>query len=441
MNSSSSSSSSFENTSLARLTNGTEEGGSSPPSVFNILVYTGYASTLVFGVLGNLMVIYVLLCSMGIERRNLDAPPESRLMAGTSRAAARDAPTELFTATQRSFMRQRGAMARIRKLYYERLSITNLYLVNLAVSDLLYVLLIPILITTMNVNKWVFGPLVCKLFFTLSYLCQFSSVFILVVLSVDRYLSIKYPTQLNKFRSHGKARMVIALTWLLSALFTLPVSVYTRQDRTACHISWPETVETLQLFSVYSSLFCYFVPVAIIIVLYTKILLRLRELNQNSRLSSVSERRRKSHRKITKMVLMIIICYLVCWSPYWLTQIFFLVYHMLGREFSQLLLILAHLSQMVAYMNSALNPFIYSYMSEAFKTDFKLVINSTDCGKKCVSTACCRAIKSSNSSSANELDEQFVTAPNVLDADSALNNARPQLEPRSALNESTSLPF
>lgn len=80
------------------------------------------------------------------------------------------------------------------------------------------------------------------------------------------------------------------------------------------------------------------------------------------------------------MVLTIVICYIVCWTPYWCYQVFNYVYqHAFEYRQSELLIIISHLVQIIAYMSSALNPFIYSYMSEAFRTSFRLVLDSCNC--------------------------------------------------------------
>lgn len=80
------------------------------------------------------------------------------------------------------------------------------------------------------------------------------------------------------------------------------------------------------------------------------------------------------------MVLTIVICYIVCWTPYWCYQVFNYIYqHAFEYSQSHLLTIISHLVQTIAYMSSALNPIIYSYMSEAFRTSFQLVIESCNC--------------------------------------------------------------
>ena len=49
------------------------------------------------------------------------------------------------------------------------------------------------------------------------------------------------------------------------------------------------------------------------------------------------------------------------------------------KEVSQTHILISPFIYMLAYLSSALNPFIYSYMSEAFRTNFQLELNNCCC--------------------------------------------------------------
>ena len=127
----------------------------------------------------------------------------------------------------------------------------------------------------------------------------------------------------------------------------------------------------LYAFTMYTFTFNYLVPVSLIVVLYMLILRRLLEIKR----ASCSAKKRRSHRRITKMVQAIVICYIISWTPYWFAQIFHYIYqHLLEKSHSIVLRILSHSVQVVAYFSSAINPLIYSYMSESFRVDLKAAI-------------------------------------------------------------------
>ena len=298
----------------------------------------------------------------------------------------------------------------VKRFFKENLSVTNFYLLNLAFSDLFYMLSIPILLCTIFYGRWIFNELFCRFYLASCYVFQCSSVFILIVLSVDRYLSVKYPFKVSAFRKPISARIIITSMWIISFILYSPVFYFSRVLETnevvpTCSIDWPTDWNTTifnnsklleklfafyNLFFVYTFFFNYLVPVIIIIILYTQILCLLHRKN----ISNLKKSKKKT--RVTRMVLAIIVCYVICWTPYWAFQLYNYVVHNYKGSLDeideeerneatilqdQILTILSHFSQVIAYMSSALNPIIYSYMSEAFKTNLKYSVASCCCCK------------------------------------------------------------
>ncbi len=91
------------------------------------------------------------------------------------------------------------------------------------------------------------------------------------------------------------------------------------------------------IFIIYSFVLGFAVPLILILVFYVLVIRRLRtvgpkrkahngtksgstEANTNQQ-SSRTKERKKSHRKVTKLVLTVITVYFVSWAPYWITQV------------------------------------------------------------------------------------------------------------------------
>jgi hypothetical protein len=278
----------------------------------------------------------------------------------------------------------------VRRFAERKLSVTSFYLLNLALSDFLYTFFIPFLMVTMFYEKWIFGRLFCKFYFSIIYLCQFQSVFVMVLLSIDRYISINFPHKLFTFRNNNKPRIIMLFVWFASFLFTTPIMMYANLYNETCSVDWPTEWTTgsnsstatlpyflpLHAFTVYSFVLSYLLPVSIIVILYTKILIRLSKLNK-LRSFKISDRQKKTRRHITKLVLIVIIFYIISWTPYWCMQVFHYINQMLLKYENDLTIaILTHFVQVVAYLSSATNPIIYSYMNETFRTDLNFVFES-----------------------------------------------------------------
>lgn len=66
-------------------------------------------------------------------------------------------------------------------------TVTNLYILNLAFADELFLVGLPILIYTMHLGEWMFGDIFCKLYMISTSITQFTSSIFLVIMSADRF--------------------------------------------------------------------------------------------------------------------------------------------------------------------------------------------------------------------------------------------------------------
>lgn len=295
---------------------------------------------------------------------------------------------------------------RIRKMVFKsKLSVTNFYLINLAFADLIFLLFIPFLIATSILKRWIFGVILCRIYFSIVYICQFNTAFIICILSFDRWIAVKFPLKVNNFRNLFVARVIIFISWLLSITFTLPVIMHTNQtvynstqtsnnfnmsfinnDKqhqemivASCHLDWPDSwnniiksISPVQAFQFYTLIFNYLIPVTFIIAFYIQV---LRKINQKGCNLIKSKNRLKSYRKITRMVLAVIGCYVICWTPYWTLQMVITIF----EDSNDIIIFVSNLTQLIAYLNSALNPILYSYLSENFRSNLKLTFLNTIC--------------------------------------------------------------
>lgn len=65
-------------------------------------------------------------------------------------------------------------------------TITNTFLLNLAIADLIFLQGIPFYLTSLINRQWIFSLFTCKLFWTFTGVNQFTAIFILTLLAFDR---------------------------------------------------------------------------------------------------------------------------------------------------------------------------------------------------------------------------------------------------------------
>uniref|UniRef100_A0A7E4VRS6 G_PROTEIN_RECEP_F1_2 domain-containing protein n=1 Tax=Panagrellus redivivus TaxID=6233 RepID=A0A7E4VRS6_PANRE len=98
-------------------------------------------------------------------------------------------------------------------------SITNLYLLNLALSDLLLsvVCMPPTLISSL-VYCWVFGEVLCKLLGYLQPVVVTASAYTLAAIALERYYAICRPLHSRVWHTKAHAMCVIGIVWLISII-------------------------------------------------------------------------------------------------------------------------------------------------------------------------------------------------------------------------------
>ncbi|TTC44343.1 C-C chemokine receptor type 2 [Bagarius yarrelli] len=128
-------------------------------------------------------------------------------------------------------------------LKYENLkSLTNTFLLNLAISDLIFTFGLPFWAMDLILG-WIFGNLVCKSVSFIFYIGYYSSLLFLMVMTVHRYMAIVHPLSMfwngTQYHSIG----ISVFIWLLSFCAAIPHLVFnstvTVDGRGYCDLSAP----------------------------------------------------------------------------------------------------------------------------------------------------------------------------------------------------------
>jgi len=166
--------------------------------------------------------------------------------------------------------------------------------------------------------------------------------------------------------SHAEGKSSLEKVFVSLLLFLVYLQVN-------CNIFWPNSGAWTgeSIFIVYSFIISFAVPLTLIMIFYVLVILKLRTLGpkrrpplpasssalgaSNNALNSDQKNtstdpaaaaatnhltpqqvsrakdRRRSHRKVTKLVLTVITVYFLCWAPYWATQVFSLETFLFSR--------------------------------------------------------------------------------------------------------------
>lgn len=255
-------------------------------------------------------------------------------------------------------------------------TVTNMYIVNLAIADECFLIGIPFLIVTMYKQQWIFGNAMCKVYMISTSINQFTSSIFLFIMSADRYIAVCHPISSPKWRTPLISRIVSLLAWTASAVFVTPVVMYANafpaggDNSTAltCNIIWTtqdQTTSGQRLFTIYSFILGFAVPLLLIFIFYCFVIRKLKTVGPKNK----SKEKRRSHRKVTKLVLTVITVYVLCWLPYWIAQVA-LISTPPDICQSPIIITVYLLASCLSYSNSAMNPILYAFLSDNFKKSF-----------------------------------------------------------------------
>ncbi|XP_023726546.1 uncharacterized protein LOC111874907 isoform X2 [Cryptotermes secundus] len=266
----------------------------------------------------------------------------------------------------------------------KRKSRMNFFIMQLAVADLTVGLISVLTDVIWRITVvWHAGNFACKLIRFLQAVVTYSSTYVLVALSIDRYDAITHP--MNFSGSWRRARVLVVAAWSLSALFSAPIFILYEerlvQGKTQCWIELPHPWQW-QLYLSLVAVSLFVLPALIISGCYAVIVLtiwrkgktltptsrsyrsrgqhRLQQEEQNCRRASSRGLIPKAKIKTVKMTFVIVFVFILCWSPYFVFGLLQVYGHVPNTQNN---IAIATFIQSLAPLNSAANPVIYCLFS------------------------------------------------------------------------------
>lgn len=126
-------------------------------------------------------------------------------------------------------------------------TISNIYIFNLAVADLLFLCGIPVsLFAQSSHDGWIWGPIMCKLYISGNAVSQFASAVFIAILSFDRYLAVCRPIQSKSFRTTQAAFALSVAAWIMVILEMTPLFLFVKLIKSSSgefHISVDSSIK------------------------------------------------------------------------------------------------------------------------------------------------------------------------------------------------------
>nr|XP_009673040.1 PREDICTED: probable G-protein coupled receptor 25 [Struthio camelus australis] len=230
------------------------------------------------------------------------------------------------------------------------------FVLNLAVADVIFVCTLPFwVVAGAHGNRWQLGEGLCKVSSYAITVNRCSSILFLTALSVERYLVIRKVLDTKMTGSKRHVFVTCGLIWVVSLLLGAPSLEYRRLDGDDC---WDEDGEDFSLAMVFLT---FLLPLAIILFCYCSIYY---QLHRHIRLGKGM---RNSHR----IIFTIVGAFICSWLPLNVCKVllFFIAKGMLvlSEVEEEALRWVVTSSTCLAFMNSCVNPIIYTLMDRHFR--------------------------------------------------------------------------
>lgn len=234
-------------------------------------------------------------------------------------------------------------------------SVTHYYIVNLAVADLLLTsTVLPFSAIFEILGYWAFGRVFCNIWAAVDVLCCTASIMGLCIISIDRYIGVSYPLRYPTIVTQRRGVRALLCVWALSLVISIGPLFGWRQpapeDETICQINEEPG------YVLFSALGSFYVPLAIILVMYCRVYvvakresrglksglktdksdseqvtLRIHRKNVPAGGGGVNSAKNKTHfsvrllkfsreKKAAKTLGIVVGCFVLCWLPFFLVM-------------------------------------------------------------------------------------------------------------------------
>ncbi|XP_044129928.1 P2Y purinoceptor 2-like [Bufo gargarizans] len=198
--------------------------------------------------------------------------------------------------------------------------VVNIFMFNLALSDFLYTLSLPLLAYYYSkANDWPFTEPLCKIVRFLFYTSMYCSILFLLCITIYRFLAVCYPIQFLRWGHIRYARIASVCIWFVVVVMQSPTFYFVTTSRndgsTVCHDT--SSIELFDQFVNYNTvnlalLFC--VPFTILISCNSYMIYVLTKPIENNSQNT------KSKRKSIKMIITVMLVFIMCFLPFHVTR-------------------------------------------------------------------------------------------------------------------------
>uniref|UniRef100_A0A1I8J449 G_PROTEIN_RECEP_F1_2 domain-containing protein n=1 Tax=Macrostomum lignano TaxID=282301 RepID=A0A1I8J449_9PLAT len=254
-------------------------------------------------------------------------------------------------------------------------SVSNYLIVSLAVADLMVATLVMPISALNELSKyWWLGIHLCDLWICFDILCCTASILHLVGIAVDRYWAV---TNVNyvRVRSGKRIGLMIGAMWAISMAISIPARYMNEEKRRGAIRKGECNINDGWLYTIFSTVGAFYLPMLFMIAIYIRIYQAARKRIRKKAFKhpqAPSATATAIPMSAARTLAIITGCFLVCWFPFFLRAV---ICPFRSAQCRSLIPGYGHsLILWLGYMNSLLNPIIYTIFSPDFRNAFSKIL-------------------------------------------------------------------
>uniref|UniRef100_A0A3B4GKN0 Bradykinin receptor B1 n=1 Tax=Pundamilia nyererei TaxID=303518 RepID=A0A3B4GKN0_9CICH len=235
----------------------------------------------------------------------------------------------------------------------DRLTVAEIYLSNMALADFILLCSLPFwAMNILNEFNWPYGEALCKIVNALIIINFYTSIFTLVMISIDRYIAFVKPMKASWLRRTLYAKVICFILWILGVLLSTPtiahrkVKFFEDYETTSCVLDYTHDSYWKLAHQIVINVVGFVLPVLVIVF----------------------------------SMYAVTLVFLLCWGPFQVITFLDILcdVNVLDEKlWSDSLDIGRQLSAYLAFLNSVLNPLLYVFSGQYFRKKVSAIYRKT----------------------------------------------------------------
>ncbi|XP_015460691.3 leukotriene B4 receptor 1-like [Astyanax mexicanus] len=238
---------------------------------------------------------------------------------------------------------------------------TVLLILHLSVADLMVLVTLPLWIYSLAYS-WVFGQVTCKAMVYIIHACMYASVFLITIMSVERFLAVRYPFKMLQWKTSYVMHRALGGVWVLALVLGIPAFLAQDFEETE---DGTQHCDSTEYSSVPFEVFCgclqtlvgFVIPFFILAVCYCQVASQLRQIQSRNK------------QKSAFLIGSVVVAFALCWLPHHVVNVANIAHLLIDPSDEQYLVpnVVLFIVGALAFISSSVNPMLYAFAARNFQ--------------------------------------------------------------------------